>query len=63
MTEKQINYSSLVIEDIDFNDAPDFCDAYFSYGEYMDGGKLEDSVLEELSCGDYKYECIYNTVY
>lgn len=60
---KEINYSSLELDGIDYNDAPDFCDAYFCYGEYTDGCELEDSVLEELSCGDYKYEHIYNTVY
>ena len=59
--EKKINYGSLVLEGVDYNDAPDFCDAYFSYGEYDDGTEIEDSVLEELSGGDYKYERIYNS--
>jgi len=45
-------------KEINYNDAPDFC-----YGEYTDGTKIEDAVLEELSGSDAKYECIYNTVY
>lgn len=60
---KEINYRSLEIDGIDYNDAPDFCDAYFCYGEYTDGTEIEDEVLEELSGSDAKYECIYNTVY
>jgi len=61
--KKEINYNSLELDGIDYNDAPDFCDAYFCYGEYTDGTKIEDAVLEELSGSDAKYECIYNTVY
>jgi hypothetical protein len=61
--KKEINYNSLELDGIDYNDAPDFCDAYFCYGEYTDGTKIEDEVLEELSTSDAKYECIYNTVY
>jgi hypothetical protein len=61
--KKQIDYDSLEIDGIDYNDAPEFCDAYFCYGEYTDGTEIEDEVLEELSGSDAKYECIYNTVY
>jgi hypothetical protein len=61
--KKEINFSSLEIDGIDYNDAPDFCDAYFCYGEYTDGTELEDSVLEELSCSEGKYEYVNNIVY
>jgi hypothetical protein len=59
---KEINYGTLEMEGIDYNDAPDFCDAYFCYGEYTDGTEIEDEVLEELSSSDAKYEFIYNKV-
>jgi hypothetical protein len=60
---KEINYGTLELDGIDYNDAPDFCDAYFCYGEYTDGTEIEDEVLEELSSSDVKYEFIYNKVY
>lgn len=63
MNTKEINYSTLEIDGIDYNDAPDFCDAYFCYGEYTDGTPLPDSVLEDLSCSDLKYEHVNQVVY
>ena len=60
---KEISYGTLELDGIDYNDAPDFCDAYFCYGEYTDGTEIEDEVLEELSSSDAKYEFIYNKVY
>jgi hypothetical protein len=59
---KEINYGTLELDGIDYNDAPDFCDAYFCCGEYTDGTEIEDEVLEELSSSDAKYEFIYNKV-
>lgn len=49
---KEIDYKSLEIDGIDYNDAPDFVDAYFSDGYYTDGTPLSDADLEELS-NDY----------
>jgi hypothetical protein len=60
---KEISYGTLEMDGINYNDAPDFCDAYFCYGEYTDGTEIEDEVLEELSSSDAKYEFIYNKVY
>lgn len=60
---KQINYKTLEIDGIDYGDAPDFSDAYFCYGEYTDGTPLENSVLEELSSSDLKYEHINKLIY
>ena len=60
---KEINYDTLEIDGIDYNDAPDFSDAYFCYGEYTDGTKIEDGVLEDLSCSDLKYEYVNKKVY
>ena len=59
---KEISYGTLEMDGINYNDAPDFCDAYFCYGEYTDGTEIEDEVLEELSSSDAKYEFIYNKV-
>jgi hypothetical protein len=55
---KQIDVDSLEIDGIDFNDAPDFSDAYFSAGQYTDGSDIELVVLAELSTGDMKYAAI-----
>jgi hypothetical protein len=45
----EIDYDSLVVDGIDTSDYPDFSDAYFASGEYMDGTPLPDEVLDELS--------------
>ncbi len=45
----EIDYDSLVVDGIDTRDYPDFSDAYFASGEYMDGTPLPDEVLDELS--------------
>jgi predicted NAD/FAD-binding protein len=50
---KEIDYSTLVVDGIDTKDYPDFCDAYFSEGEYEDGTQIEDEVLEELTANAY----------
>ena len=60
---REIDYNTLELEDVDTRDAPDFADAYFCYGEYTDGTPLPDSVLEELSCSDVKYEHINKRFY
>jgi len=46
---KDIDYKSLEVDGIDTKDWPDFCDAYFSAGNYLDGSPLPDEVLEVLS--------------
>lgn len=61
---KEINYSTLEVDNIDTKDYPDFCDAYFSAGEYVDGTPIEDNVLEELTeDGDLLSEHIHSTIY
>lgn len=45
----EINRGSLTIEGVDSKDYPDFCDAFFSYGEFQDGRHLTDSELETLN--------------
>jgi predicted NAD/FAD-binding protein len=44
-----IDIQSLVVGGIDTKDYPDFCDAYFREGFYLDGTELPDDILEELS--------------
>lgn len=39
---------NLEVEGVDMDDYPDFCDAFFSYGEYDDGTVLSDEELEQL---------------
>jgi len=52
---KQINYDTLEVDGIDTNDAPDFSDAYFCYGEYTDGTELSDEALVKFSFSDLLY--------
>lgn len=49
MNIKEINIKSLVVEEVDMRDYPDFCDAFFSYAETVDGRKLSDAELESLT--------------
>jgi hypothetical protein len=46
---KPINYDSLEVDGIDTRDYPDFCDAYFSHGEYEDGEEMSDEALQDLT--------------
>ena len=49
METMMVDLDSLVVDGIDHRDYPDFCDAYFSGGCYLDGTPLPDDVLEALS--------------
>lgn len=42
---KEVDLKSLVFDGIDYEDAPDFCDAYISNAQFKDGSELS---LEEL---------------
>lgn len=44
-----VDTSTLVVDGLDTGDYPDFCDAYFSEGFYLDGTELPDDVLETLT--------------
>ena len=44
-----VNWSSLEVDGVDPSDYPDFCDAYFSYGEDIFGGELTEDELIELT--------------
>lgn len=60
-----VKENTLVIEGIDHKDAPDYCDAYYSYGEYYDGTILTDEQLDELKEVDSElfYAILTNTIY
>ena len=63
-TLEMVDYTSLVVGGIHTWDAPDFCDAYFESGYYLDGTELPDDVLETLTeDGDLLYEHILKAIY
>ena len=59
-----VDLGSLVVDGIDTRDYPDFCDAYFSKGYYLDGTELPDDLLEELSeDGDLVQQAIHELLF
>jgi len=62
VTHKVVDTGSLEIDGVDGRDAPDFCDAFFSAGEFKDGTKMSDDELNELADEhpDILEEMIYN---
>ena len=63
-TLQMVDYSSLVVGGIDTRDYPDFCDAYFESGYYLDGTPLPDDVLELLTeDGELVYEHVLRAIY
>lgn len=55
--------SNVEVENIDFLDLPDFCDAYISYAEY-DGRPMTEEELEVLNEDrDFVYEAVINHIY
>ena len=61
---KEIDYLSLIIEGIDYSDAPDFCDAFIAGGTFEDGTPLDDDTLDELNEDtDLVYEAVLRTIY
>jgi hypothetical protein len=59
-----VDLDSLVVDGIDTRDYPDFCDAYFSKGYYLDGTELPDTLLEELSeDGDLVHQAVFEKLF
>ena len=55
--------TSIEVDGIDTNDAPDFCDAYIVSGEY-EGKTMTDEQIEELNeDGEFIYECVISELY
>jgi predicted NAD/FAD-binding protein len=61
---RAIAINSLEVDGVDSTDYPDFCDAYFSYGEYEDGTELTDDELEQLTraCPEMVNEMAYESL-
>lgn len=54
---------NIKVEGVDYEDCPDFCDAYISYAEY-EGKPLTEEELEEVNNnGEFVYECVINKLY
>ena len=45
----EVDRSSLEVDGINTWDYPDFCDAFFSYGEWSDGTPMTDEELNQFS--------------
>ena len=45
----EINLASIEVSDVNRRDYPDFCDAYISYAETVDGVALTEEQLEVLN--------------
>jgi hypothetical protein len=59
-----VDYSSLVVGNIDTKDYPDFSDAYFESGYYLDGTELPDDILELLTeDSELLYDHVLRTIY
>jgi len=54
--------SNVSFEGVDFNDYPDFVDAFCVYGE-LDGEIMTEEQLNELNDSDEKYELLIKTIY
>jgi hypothetical protein len=60
-----VDLASLEISGIDHRDHPDYCDAYFSKGNRLDGTLLSDDELISLT-EDFPFtlhEMVLNTIY
>lgn len=48
LNDRAVDKASLSVDGVDTRDYPDFCDAYFECGIFMDGTPLTDDELDEL---------------
>jgi len=62
--EKEIDFNSLIVDDIDTRDYPDCCDAYISGGFFNDGTPLDDKTIEWLNeDSDLIYQKVLERIY
>jgi hypothetical protein len=52
INSKDVDVSSLIIEGMDYRDAPDFCDAYIQSGLYIDGTPITEDDLDNINVHD-----------
>jgi len=57
---KAVEISSLQIDGVDTRDYPDFTDAYFTYGEYVDGMEMTDDELMKFQ--EENYDLLHDLV-
>ena len=65
MNIKEININSVMVENVDMRDYPEFCDAFISHAETVDGRELTEEELEALTV-DYPevvLEVAHQTLY
>ena len=57
--------TDVTVQDIDFKDYPDFCDAYIESASWEDTGQaLNDDELEAVNNdGSLRWEAAYTTIY
>ena len=54
---------NIQMDGIDYNDAPDFCNAFISRAT-IDGHKAKDEELDELNDdSDFVYDCLMDYLY
>lgn len=53
------------VDGIDFNDAPDFCDAYISRAWWKDGNELSENEIDLLNedFGEFVYQKVQDHIY
>jgi hypothetical protein len=49
LVTRVVDVGSLEIDGVNYWDAPDFCDAFFSAGQFEDGTAMNDEELNELA--------------
>lgn len=58
-----IDFLSVKIENIDLRDYPDFCDAFISYAETVDGVPATDAELDALNAdSDTLYSLVWKEI-
>jgi hypothetical protein len=65
MRVSDVDLNTLIIEGIEHTDHPDYCDAYYSYGQLNSGLTMTDEQLERFKdlYPNLFYEMLTNTIY
>lgn len=64
MDISKIDKGSIEFEGVNYDDYPDFCDAYISSACWEDGTELTDEEMDELNDHDlYVYEALMDHLY
>jgi hypothetical protein len=62
---KEVDMTSLEVDGVDSRDYPDFADAYFSAGYFVDGTEMSDEELDQFQQdnGDLLYDKAYDSLH